>query len=98
MAELSTPPPVYRFADRGANPPPSMPHPERALYRKAAHLARQLYPGAIGELVASDLLAVDELYCVIGEASVVARARQQVLREWERRENERERERARART
>ncbi|MDD7937970.1 hypothetical protein PHK61_06010 [Actinomycetospora lutea] len=84
-------PPVWATAlvlgcpPRDAGPEPAdvrgnatgLPHHERSRYRAAAHHARRVFPGALGELLARELRACAEFG--YGEPGLVARVATQVL-------------------
>jgi hypothetical protein len=47
--------------------------------RAAAHYARKIYPGALGELVSRELNATADLGCSIGIESLISRLASEVL-------------------
>jgi hypothetical protein len=56
----STPPPVYTSGSGPSDHPQSMDHKERADFRAAAFRAPSVYPGPVGELIARELMIIDE--------------------------------------
>jgi hypothetical protein len=75
MTAPTTPPPAYRSRSEDLHPPvsnavPRMQYPEKSLYRTAASRARTLYPGPVGELVARELLTIEEFGWTLGAGSL----------------------------
>jgi hypothetical protein len=72
MPAFPTPPPVYGPNSFEATPHTSvkcMNGDEKARWRTAAARARTVYPGPVGELVARELLVVEEFgWALCGEA------------------------------
>jgi hypothetical protein len=66
-------PPVVRGDAAG------MPFREAARFRAAAHHARRIYPGALGELVARELRAHADFGCHLADHGLGARLAAQVL-------------------
>ncbi|PVZ03914.1 hypothetical protein [Actinomycetospora cinnamomea] len=56
-----------------------MPFHEASRLRAAAHHARRVYPGALGELVARELRAYADFGCRLGDDALAARLATQVL-------------------
>ena len=75
VSAATTPPPVYSSRVEDLAPPvaaavPRMAHAEKARYRTAACRARTLYPGPVGELVARELLTIEEFGWTLGAGSL----------------------------
>jgi hypothetical protein len=56
----TTPPPRYNVGVVPTDTPPTMEYAEKAAFRQAAFRARNVYPGPVGELIAKELLAIEE--------------------------------------
>ena len=82
LPERTTPPPVYLPGAGPAIPPPGMALTEKMALRTTAVRATKLYPGALGALVARELLAVEEFGWRFSNDSLIDRVRAQIDEEW----------------
>lgn len=86
MGEPTTPTPVYEGRPPPTISPEAMPQPVKSRYHEAARVARQLYSGAVAELLVFELQAATEFGWLLGKASLSERVREQVMREYAQRQ------------
>lgn len=58
---------------------PRMGHPDKIRLRHAARRAKRIYPGAVGQLIAREFMAHEELSAVLRADGIITRAVDEIL-------------------
>lgn len=58
---------------------PRMTHPDKIRLRDAAYRAKRIYPGAVGQLIAREFMAHEELSAVLRGDGIITRAVDEIL-------------------